>query len=96
MDVIFANIERRGEEMRGKETYSGFEGNEFEDHLHSENPSKDHVEDVHGIVEQVRLAMVLEIDRQTYQKKKHYILYSKHSISYSVLCIIFYISSFVH
>lgn len=35
---------------RGEETYSGFEGDELEDHLHSENPSEDHVEDVHGII----------------------------------------------
>lgn len=54
-----------GEERRGEETYSGFEGNEFEDHLHSENPGEDHVKDVHGIVEQMRLTMVLERDGQT-------------------------------
>lgn len=54
------------EERRGDETYSGFEGDELEDHLHSENPSEDHVEDVHGIVEQMRLTMVLERGRQTH------------------------------
>lgn len=46
----------RGE---GADTHSGLEGNELEDHLHGENPGEDHVEDVHGVVEQVRLAVVL-------------------------------------
>lgn len=46
--------------MGGEETYSGFEGNELEDHLHSENPGEDHVEDVHGIVKQMRLTVVLQ------------------------------------
>lgn len=48
--------------MRGGETYSWFEGNELEDHLHSENPGEDHVEDVHGIIKQMRLAMMLKSD----------------------------------
>lgn len=46
---------------RGGETYSWFEGNELEDHLHSENPGEDHVEDVHGIIKQMRLAVMLKI-----------------------------------
>lgn len=49
--------------LQERETHSGLEGNELEDHLHSENPSENHVEDVHGIVEQMRLTMVLEKDR---------------------------------
>lgn len=47
------------------DTYSGLEGNELEDHLHCENPSEDHVEDVHGIVKQMRLTMVLKSHQQT-------------------------------
>lgn len=47
------------EGSEGEETHSGLEGNELEDHLHGENPGEDHVEDVHGVVEQVRLAVVL-------------------------------------
>lgn len=38
---------------------SGFESDEFEDHLHSENPREDHVEDVHGVVKQMGLTVVL-------------------------------------
>lgn len=57
--------EERGEEERREEeekTYSWFEGNELEDHLHSENPGEDHVEDVHGIIKQMRLAVMLKPD----------------------------------
>lgn len=56
--------ERRGDEGAGggEETYSWFEGNELEDHLHSENPGEDHVEDVHGIIKEMRLAVMLKSD----------------------------------
>lgn len=39
--------------------YLGFEGNELQDHLHSEETSEEHVEDVHGDFEQAALAIVL-------------------------------------
>lgn len=41
------------------EAYLGFEGNELQDHLHSEEASEEHVEDVHGDLEQAALAIVL-------------------------------------
>lgn len=41
-------------------TYPGFEGNQFKDHLHSEESSEEHVEDVHGIVEIFGLPMMLQ------------------------------------
>lgn len=37
----------------------GFEGDDFEHHLNSEEASEDHVEDVHGIVEGSSLLIVL-------------------------------------
>ena len=40
--------------------YLGFEGNDFEHHLDSEEASEDHVEDVHGIVEGSSLLIVLQ------------------------------------
>ena len=40
--------------------YPGFESDEFEEHLYSENRSKDHVEDVHHIVEGRWLPIMLE------------------------------------
>lgn len=45
--------------MNEKYHYPGFKRDEFEDHLDSEDPSEDHVEDVHGVVKQMRLSMVL-------------------------------------
>lgn len=39
--------------------YLGFEGDDFEHHLNSEEASKDHVEDVHSIVEGSSLLIVL-------------------------------------
>lgn len=47
------------EGVGAQETHSGLEGNELEDHLHGEDAGEDHVEDVHGVVEQVGLAVVL-------------------------------------
>lgn len=43
-------------------THSGFEGDKLEEHLHSENPREDHVEDVHGVVKHMRLTVVLRTD----------------------------------
>lgn len=40
-------------------TYPGFEGNQFQDHLHCEESSEEHVEDVHGIVEAFGLSVML-------------------------------------
>lgn len=65
-DGNYAIICIEGEARTGG-TYSGFEGNELEDHLHGENASKDHIEDVHGVVKQMRLIMVLDIDRSKEQ-----------------------------
>ena len=48
---------RNGLGLRGG--YLGFEGNDFEHHLDSEEASEDHVEDVHGIVEGSSLLIVL-------------------------------------
>lgn len=39
--------------------YLGFEGNELQNHLHSEEASEEHVEDVHGDFEQAALPVVL-------------------------------------
>lgn len=43
-----------------KWTYPGFEGDQFKDHLHSEESSEEHVEDVHGIIEIFGLSMMLQ------------------------------------
>lgn len=40
-------------------TYPGFEGNQFKDHLHCEESSEEHVQDVHGIVEAFGLSVML-------------------------------------
>lgn len=45
------------------EAYLGFEGNELQDHLHGEEASEEHVEDVHGDFEQAALAVVLHQER---------------------------------
>lgn len=37
----------------------GFEGDDFEHHLNSEEASEDHVEDIHGIIEGSSLLIVL-------------------------------------
>lgn len=42
-----------------KWTYPGFEGDQFKDHLHCEEPSEEHVEDVHGVIEILGLPMML-------------------------------------
>lgn len=45
--------------MPFSEAYLGFEGNELQNHLHSEEASEEHVEDVHGDFEQATLTVVL-------------------------------------
>lgn len=46
--------------MQEKWTYPRFEGNQFQDHLHGEEPSEEHVKDVHGVVEIFGLSMMLQ------------------------------------
>lgn len=41
------------------EAYLGFKGNELQNHLHSEEASEEHVEDVHGNFKQAALTIVL-------------------------------------
>lgn len=41
-------------------TYPGFEGDQFKDHLHREQSSEEHVEDVHCIVKIFGLPMMLQ------------------------------------
>lgn len=41
------------------EAYLGFEGNELQDHLHCEEASEQHVEDIHGDFEEAALAIML-------------------------------------
>jgi len=41
-------------------TYPGFEGDQFKDHLYSEQSSEEHVEDVHCIIEIFGLPMMLQ------------------------------------
>lgn len=43
--------------------YPGFEGDQFEDHLHSEDGGEDHVQDVHHVVKCLRLAVVLCVEK---------------------------------
>lgn len=40
--------------------YPGFEGDEFEDHFHSEEAGEQHIEDIHSFAEGLRLAMMLQ------------------------------------
>ncbi len=44
-------------------THPGFEGDQFENHLHSEDGSEDHIQDVHNIIEQLGLTVVLDRER---------------------------------
>lgn len=39
--------------------HPGFESNELQKHFHSEDSGEDHVEDVHDVIEERRLAIVL-------------------------------------
>lgn len=48
------------EDIYRKETHPGFESNEFENHFHSEDSSEDHIKNVHYIVKECRLAVVLQ------------------------------------
>lgn len=41
------------------EAYLGFKGNKLQNHLHSEEASEEHVEDVHGDFKQAALTVVL-------------------------------------
>ncbi len=41
-------------------THPGFESDEFENHFHSEDSSEDHIKNVHYIVKERRLAVVLQ------------------------------------
>lgn len=50
-------------------THSGFKGDELQDHLYCENPSKDHVEDIHGVVKQMRLTIVLKDQTSVFNGK---------------------------
>ena len=43
--------------------YPGFEGDQFQNHFHSEDRGEDHVQDVHHIVKQLRLSIVLQRQR---------------------------------
>lgn len=40
--------------------HPGFESNELQNHFHSEDSGEDHVEDVHDVIEECRLAVVLQ------------------------------------
>lgn len=40
--------------------HPGFESNELQNHFHGEDSSEDHVEDVHDVIEERRLAVVLQ------------------------------------
>lgn len=51
-------------------TYPGFEGDQFKDHLHCEESSEKHVQDVHGIVEIFCLPMVLQTKTQNVSKER--------------------------
>lgn len=42
-------------------THPGFESDEFENHFHSEDSSEDHIKNVHYIVKERRLTIVLQI-----------------------------------
>lgn len=46
--------------VQNKWTYPGFEGNQFKDHLHCEQSSEEHVEDVHRVVKTFGLSMMLQ------------------------------------
>ncbi len=43
--------------------YPGFEGDEFEDHFHSEEAGEQHIEDIHSFAEGLRLAMMLQTNK---------------------------------
>lgn len=50
--------------------YLGFEGDQFEDHLHSEEWGEQHVQDVHHVVKRLRLPVVLHVEKdETGQNK---------------------------
>lgn len=59
----------------GKWTYPGFEGDQFKDHLHSEESSEEHVEDVHGIIEIFGLSMMLQRQKQLIDVHKEWEFY---------------------
>lgn len=43
----------------GSATHLGLKCNDFQNHLHGEHPSEDHVQNVHGVVEHLGLLVVL-------------------------------------
>lgn len=49
-------------------THPGFESDEFENHFHSEDSSEDHIENVHYIVKERRLAVVLQKRQEQLRK----------------------------
>ena len=63
------------EDMCGT-AHPGFESDEFENHFHSEDSSEDHIENVHYIVKERRLAVVLQ-NRQEQLRKSELLLLCK-------------------
>ena len=55
-------------------THPGFESDEFKNHFHSEDSSEDHIENVHYIVKERRLAVVLQ-RRQEQLRKSELLLF---------------------
>lgn len=47
--------------------HPGFESDELQNHFHSEDSSEDHIENVHDIVKERRLAVVLRRQRESEQ-----------------------------
>lgn len=45
--------------------HPGFESDEFQNHFHSEDSGEDHIENVHDIVKERRLAVVLQRQRES-------------------------------
>lgn len=52
------------ERMCAGMAHPGFESNELQNHFHSEDSGEDHVKDVHDIIEECRLAVVLKGQRE--------------------------------
>lgn len=44
--------------------HPGFESDEFENHFHSEYSSEDHIENIHYVVKECRLAVVLQTEME--------------------------------
>jgi len=54
-------------------TYPWFEGDEFEDHFHSEEAGEQHIEDIHGFVVGLRLTMMLQTTKLIKKKKLRFV-----------------------